>query len=254
MNNNISHSISEDTLSSKKPLNSKNINNICISEFYDATDSISLPAAKTRNITAKIVYTMVFAILMAISANTFTYLPFTPVPFTMQVLTVLLSAVMLGSRLALFSQLQYVFAGLLGAPVFAGFKNGLLLITGPTVGYVIGFIAAAFITGYIYENNITGAVLKSFKVPAFNNFRQHYDSRSISMFISCLLGVLVIHSCGFIYLYGFICESAKAAGSLDIFKKSLKLGVVPFIIIDFLKILIIINLNKVFKIKDQLKK
>lgn len=254
MNNNINRGISEDFLSLKKLLTSNNTNTISISEFYEETGFISVPVAKNQSIAAKIAYTMVFAILMAISANTFTYLPFTPVPFTMQVLTVLLSAVMLGSRLALFSQLQYIFAGLLGAPVFAGFKNGLLLLTGPTVGYIIGFIAAAFITGYIYENNITGAVIRSFKAPVFNNFKQHHDSRTISMFISCILGVLVIHSCGFLYLYGFIYESAKATDSLDILKKSLKLGVIPFIIIDFLKILMIINLDKVFKIKDQLKK
>ncbi len=253
MNNNTNHVASKD-LSFRKLLSSGNTNTIYNSEFYQKTGLISIPAVKSQSIAAKISYTLVFAILMAISANTFTYLPFTPVPFTMQVLTVLLSAVMLGSRLALLSQLQYVFAGLLGAPVFAGFKNGLLLLSGPTVGYITGFLAAAFITGYIYENNIAGAVIKSFKAPVFKNFKQHYDSRTISMFISCILGVLIIHSCGFIYLYGFFCMAAKTANSLAIFEKSIKLGVIPFIFIDLLKVLIIINLDKVFKIKDYLKK
>ncbi|MBE3036962.1 MAG: biotin transporter BioY, partial [Candidatus Atribacteria bacterium] len=126
--------------------------------------------------------------LMAISANAFVYLPFTPVPITMQVLTVLISAIALGSRLAFLSQLQYVLAGLLGAPVFAGFKSGLSVVLGPTGGYIMGFLAAAFIAGYIYENNIVGAVTK--------NSVEHYDIRTISMFVSCVSGLLVIYTCG----------------------------------------------------------
>jgi biotin transporter BioY len=69
------------------------------------------------------------------------------------------------------------------------------------------------------------------------------------MFVSCVTGLLVIYLCGFIHLYGFIYMTGKAAGVLDIFEKTLKLGVIPFVIIDLLKILIIINLDKVFKIK-----
>ncbi|MBU4450692.1 MAG: biotin transporter BioY [Actinobacteria bacterium] len=187
--------------------------------------------------------------LMAISANAFVYLPFTPVPITMQVLTVLISAIALGSRLAFLSQLQYVLAGLLGAPVFAGFKSGLSAIMGPTGGYIMGFLAAAFIAGYIYENNIVGTVTKFFRAAGSKNSVEHYDIRTISMFVSCVAGLLVIYLFGFIHLYGFIYMTVKTAGLLDIFEKTLKLGVIPFIMIDFLKILIIINFDKVFKIK-----
>ncbi|MBE3094119.1 MAG: biotin transporter BioY [Actinobacteria bacterium] len=231
MNTNINPDISKKFLSFSK------INTIGNVSFYQEAGSVSIPAAESQSKTAKISYTLVFAMLMAISANAFVYLPFTPVPITMQVLTVLISAIALGSRLAFLSQLQYVLAGLLGAPVFAGFKSGLSVILGPTGGYIMGFLAAAFIAGYIYENNIVGSVTKSF-----------------SMFVSCVAGLLLIYTCGFIHLYGFIYMTAKTAGLLDIFEKTLKLGVIPFAIIDFLKILIIINLDKVFRIKALLKK
>ena len=234
---------------SKKFLSLAKVNTTGISSFYQEAGSVSIPAAASQSKTAKISYTLAFAMLMAISANAFVYLPFTPVPITMQVLTVLISAIALGSRLAFLSQLQYVLAGLLGAPVFAGFKSGLSALMGPTGGYIIGFLVAAFIAGYIYENNLFAAVKKFFGAAGSKNSVEHYDSRTISMFISCAVGLLVIYSCSFIHLYGFIYITGKAAGLLDIFEKTLKLGVIPFAIIDFLKIMIIINLDKVFRIK-----
>jgi biotin transport system substrate-specific component len=234
---------------SKKFLSFAKLNTAGNSDFYRQAYSVSIPAAESKSKTAKISYTLVFAILMAISANTFVYLPFTPVPITMQVLTVLLSAIALGSRLAFLSQLQYVLAGLLGVPVFAGFKSGFSTIMGPTGGYIMGFLAAAFISGYIYENNIIYAVSKFFRSAGLKNSVEHYDIRTFSMFVSCITGLLVIYSCGFIHLYGFFYMTVKSAALLGIFEKTLKLGVIPFAIIDFLKILIIINLDKVHRIK-----
>ncbi|MCL5070561.1 MAG: biotin transporter BioY [Actinobacteria bacterium] len=248
MNNNINPDIS------KRYLSLGQINTKANSSFYMEIGSISIPAAESQSKTAKISYTLAFAVLMAISANTFVYLPFTPVPITMQVLTVLLSAIALGSRLAFLSQLQYLLAGLLGAPVFAGFKSGLSAIMGPTGGYIIGFLAASFIAGYIYENNIVGTIIKSFRITKPKNYAEYRDIRTISMFVSCIAGLLVIYLGGFIHLYGFIYMTGKVTGLFDIFEKTLKLGVIPFVIIDFLKILIIINLDKVFRIKDSLKK
>ena len=239
---------------SKKFLSLTKVNAISNVSFYQEAGSVSIPAAESQSKTAKISYTLAFALLMAISANAFVYLPFTPVPITMQVLTVLLSAIALGSKLAFLSQLQYVLAGLLGAPVFAGFKSGLSVVLGPTGGYIMGFLAAAFIAGYIYENNLVAAVTKFFRKTGSKKSVEHNGNRTISMFVSCVAGLLVIYTCGFIHLYGFIYMTAKTTGLLDIFEKTLKLGVIPFAIIDFLKILIIINLDKVFRIKALLKK
>ena len=188
------------------------------------------------DVTTRLVFALTFAVLMAISANSFVYLPFTPVPITMQVLTVLLSGLFLGSRWALASQTIYILMGLMGLPVFSGFKNGAALLTGPTVGYVIGFMAAAFVTGYIYENTVKkdGSSL----------------SYILTSFVSCTFGVILIHLFGFIYLSGYFYAMTGAESISDTLIKTWKLGTQPFLVIDFLKILVavsIVNLNKIKK-------
>jgi biotin transport system substrate-specific component len=185
------------------------------------------------DIRAKFAFSLIFAILMAISANSFVYLPFTPVPITIQVLTVLLSGLFLGSRWALASQTIYILMGIMGLPVFSGFKNGAALLTGPTVGYIIGFIAAAFVTGYIYEN----------WVKKDGNSLSHI----LTSFISCIFGVILIHLFGFIYLFGYFYSITGGGSILDMLVKTWKLGTQPFLIIDFLKVIVavsIVNLNK----------
>ena len=186
-------------------------------------------------ITTSLVFSLTFAILMAISANSFVYLPFTPVPITMQVLTVLLSGIFLGSRWALASQIIYIFMGLMGLPVFSGFKNGPVALTGPTGGYIVGFMVAAFVTGYLYENS--GKRIN-------NNPLRHL----FTGFISCLAGVVVIYLFGFIHLFNYLFSLTGTQSILDTLARTWKLGIQPFIAIDFLKILIalpILNLNKI---------
>ena len=188
------------------------------------------------DITTGLIFSLAFAVLMAISANSFVYLPFTPVPITLQVLTVLLSGLFLGSRWALASQTLYILMGFMGLPVFSGFKNAAIAFTGPTVGYIAGFMAAAFVTGYIYENSG-----KKYSSPLSN---------LVIPFVSCLAGVILIHIFGFIYLSGYLFSITGAQSVPSILIKTWKLGTQPFLVIDFLKILIavsIINLNKIKK-------
>ena len=190
----------------------------------------------SADIMAKFAFSLIFAILMAISANSFVYLPFTPVPITTQVLTVLLSGLFLGSRWALASQAIYILMGIMGLPVFSGFKNGAALLTGPTVGYVIGFMAAAFVTGFIYENSV-------------KKERSSFSYILIS-FVSCIFGVILIHLIGFLYLSGYFYSMMGAGSVWDTLIKTWKLGTQPFLIIDFLKIIAavsIINMNKIKK-------
>jgi biotin transport system substrate-specific component len=194
----------------------------------------------SSNIIAKFAFSLIFAILMAISANSFVYLPFTPVPITTQVLTVLLSGLFLGSRWALTSQTIYILMGIMGLPVFSGFKNGAALFTGPTVGYVIGFMAAAFVTGFIYEN-----LLKK---------ERSSFSHILIPFVSCITGVILIHLFGFIYLSGYFYSMMGAASVWDTLIKTWKLGTQPFLLIDFLKVIVavsIINLNKIKNEKNK---
>jgi len=72
-----------------------------------------------------------------------------PVPYTLQTLVVLLAGAFLGPRNGALSQLAYIAAGALGAPVFSTFGFGIARLFGPTGGYLLAFPAAAAITGYL---------------------------------------------------------------------------------------------------------
>jgi len=179
-------------------------------------------------------FSVLFAALMAISANSFIYLPFTPVPITTQVLTVLLSGLFLGSRWAAISQIIYISIGVMGFPVFSGFKNGIVALAGPTGGYIIGFIAAAFISGYIYENS--------------EKYSGNTAGNTISCFISCVAGVIIIHLFGFIHLAGYVYNMVGSGSISDILIKTWKMGTEPFLLIDFFKIIFaLIIMNFKFK-------
>ena len=96
---------------------------------------------------------LIGAALTALCAQVAFYLPGNPyVPVTMQTFAVVLCAMTLGSRLGALSQMEYLAVGLLGAPVFAGFKSGPAAVVGPTLGYLIGFVAAAYVVGLFIES------------------------------------------------------------------------------------------------------
>jgi biotin transport system substrate-specific component len=90
---------------------------------------------------------LLFGALTAISAQI--QIPFQPVPLTGTVFMVLLAGALLGPRLGLLSQLTYLAIGLVGAPVFAGGKFGLLTMLGPTGGYLVAFPLAAYLAGVV---------------------------------------------------------------------------------------------------------
>jgi biotin transport system substrate-specific component len=90
-----------------------------------------------------------FVILTAVSAKVKIPLPFTPVPITLQVFFVLLSGSVLGSNLGALSQGIYIFLGLIGLPVWSGEGSGWQYLFGSTGGYLIGFIAAAYVVGML---------------------------------------------------------------------------------------------------------
>lgn len=91
-----------------------------------------------------------FAALTAIGA--FIAIPFGPVPLTLQTLFVLMSGFVLGPKKGALSQLVYIALGLIGLPIFAGFSGGIQAILKPSFGFLIGFVAAAFITGCLSRN------------------------------------------------------------------------------------------------------
>ena len=91
--------------------------------------------------------TALMAAVTAVAAQITIPLPFSPVPFTMQVLAVILSGLRLGPRYGALAQAIYVLIGAVGVPVFAAFTGGLGIVLGPTGGYLISYPLAAAVAG-----------------------------------------------------------------------------------------------------------
>ncbi|MHC5247083.1 biotin transporter BioY [Enterococcus sp. LJL120] len=84
------------------------------------------------------------------------------VPFTMQTFAVGLVATILGKKVGTISVFIYLLLGLIGLPVFAGFSSGFAVLFGPTGGFLVGFLANAFVTGWLCElkeNNLPMAII-----------------------------------------------------------------------------------------------
>ena len=145
------------------------------------------------------------ALLVALLAQVRIPLPFTPVPLTGQTFAVLLVGAALGSRRGAASLLLYTIVGMLGLPVFAGGATGAAYAFGPTGGYLLGFIAAVYVTGLLAERGL---------------------ERSLHTSILPFLAGTVI-----IYIFG----AGWLALSMGI-QKAVMLGVVPFLIGDAIKI------------------
>jgi biotin transport system substrate-specific component len=112
-----------------------------------------------RNLTAAIIGSA----LLTISAKI--QVPFWPVPMTMQTMVVLCLGAALGSRLGTATVLLYLAEGAAGLPVFAGTPEkglGLAYMAGPTGGYLVGFIAGAFLVGWLAERGWDRSVPRLF--------------------------------------------------------------------------------------------
>jgi biotin transport system substrate-specific component len=127
-----------------------------------ATADLSTPAAAGLR-AASVLFV---AALTAAAAQVSIPLPWTPVPFTLQPLVVLLGAAALGARLGASAQVLYILAGIAGLPVFAAspvLPAGAARLLGPTAGFLLAFPVAAFVTGWLAERGfgprLAGAVL-----------------------------------------------------------------------------------------------
>ena len=101
--------------------------------------------------TTALVLCGIFAALMAICSFITIPLGFTPIPVNLATLGVFLTGGILGKKYGSISLIVYILLGAVGVPVFAGFKGGLGVLAGPTGGYIIGYLAAAFLTGLLIE-------------------------------------------------------------------------------------------------------
>jgi biotin transport system substrate-specific component len=100
-----------------------------------------------KKLTACALFTALIAILAQISIP----LPFSPIPFTGQVLGIFLAGILLGGKAGLLSVTAYLLLGAAGAPVFSFAQGGIHILTGPGGGYLIGFIPAVYCYGRIME-------------------------------------------------------------------------------------------------------
>lgn len=108
--------------------------------------------------------------LLTLSAKV--QVPFYPVPMTMQSLVVLVIGAAFGWRLGVATVMLYLLEGLAGLPVFANTPEkgvGLAYMMGPTGGYLIGFVAAAFVTGFLAERGWTKSALGSLAAMAIGH-------------------------------------------------------------------------------------
>jgi biotin transport system substrate-specific component len=103
---------------------------------------------KNQNLKMMILAAM-FAAVTAVCAQITLNVP--PVPFTLQTIAVALTAMILGSRFGALAMVVYVLVGSVGVPVFAGFSGGAHIIVGKTGGYLLSYIPAAFVIGWIME-------------------------------------------------------------------------------------------------------
>ena len=166
-----------------------------------------------------ILIALVGTLLLTISAKI--KIPFYPVPMTMQTFVVLFLGIVLGPKIGLLTISLYLFEGIFGLPVFAGTPEkgiGLVYFAGPTMGYLIGFLIAAYFAG-------------SFK----------YDKGLINTFLK------LIFSVSFIYLFGLLWLGFLIGWDKPIFK----LGAQPFLLAELFKMLILTiiagSLNKIKK-------
>lgn len=102
-----------------------------------------------------------FNLLLVLSAQVAIPLPFSPVPITGQTFGVLLVAMALGRLRGTSVVVAYFLEGALGLPVFAGGTAGLAVLMGPTGGYLIGFVFAAFLVGTLADHGWDRGIVRS---------------------------------------------------------------------------------------------
>lgn len=159
---------------------------------------------KVLYISERVLFSLLFAGFTGLCARIRLYLPFTPVPVTGQVFAVLLSAVILGREYGALSQALYIGLGILGIPWF------VVGPIGPTGGYLVGFITAPYLLGWLLERR----------------WRVRGDIGMLFTFLAAAGGVVLI------YLFGSVQFILFTGMGL---KKTLFLAVLPFIPFDLIK-------------------
>ena len=164
---------------------------------------------------SKIVYALAGSLFLALTAQLSIPLPFTPVPITGQSLGVVLLGLTLPRQVAIGAVLAYLLEGSIGLPFFAGGAFGLARVLGPTGGFLLSFLPAVWVTGFLRD-------------------------RKVSVFLNALLSHAVIFAIGCTWL-SFYVGGAKAA---------LAAGFLPFIPGTLIKTALLGISNRVFKVNS----
>ena len=115
---------------------------------------------KEKEFLKSIFFVLSGVIFLSIMSQLIIPLYFTPVPISLGSFGVMLIALLYGRKLGTATVLSYVVAGSLGAPIFAGFKAGSLF--SPTGGYIVGYVVAAVILGFLSDKGIAKSYVKTF--------------------------------------------------------------------------------------------
>ena len=153
------------------------------------------------------------SVALAISAKV--KIPFYPVPMTMQTFVVLFMGIAFGWKIGVATVSLYLFEGIIGLPVFSGTPEkglGLIYFTGPTMGYLIGFLFASFFAGYM-------------------NLNTNY----LFIFFKLIFSVSLIYILGMLWLGNLI--------GWD--KPIFSIGATPFLLAELFKIVLLTLLTKV---------
>ncbi len=164
----------------------------------------------------KVILAVSFACVTGLLAQLRFYLPWSPVPLTGQTFAVLLSAIVLGKWWGGISQSIYLGVGIAGVPWFAGVNGGFAYFAGPTGGYLIGFVLAAFFLGYFVDRYVKS--------------RKYWTMFALMLFAN--FGI--VFGLGLVQLYGWL---SFTGASIDVWGLLL-MGLIPFIIGDTIKIAI----------------
>lgn len=165
------------------------------------------PCEKRRAVFYDVALIVGGSLLIALCAQVKIWLWFSPVPITGQTFAVLMIGALLGARRGSLCVLAYLVEGAAGLPVFAGVgRAGLAVLLGPTGGYLVGFVAAAYITGLLAERG--------------------WDRRVGTTILAIALGNAAIYVFGLLWLCCL----------MNINKTILTVGLYPFIVGDSLKI------------------
>jgi biotin transport system substrate-specific component len=180
-----------------------------VSHASTILDQVSMRAASANAWTGVQMLSVLFVTVLTAAAAQLSFpLPFTPVPFTIQPMIVLIGAAVLGSRLGALAQVFYLMLGIAGLPVFAfspELPQGIARLMGPTGGYLIAYPIAAFVTGLLAENGL--------------------DRRYLTSILAMGVGLSIV-------FIGGVSWIARFAG-ID---TALATGLYPFIVVDVIKV------------------